>query len=523
MPDQETQKPKGFEQRKTLKDRDSGEEFTTIQKFSRALQGVGAGLQGKEAPFFQQDIERDRLKFQREQFALQTQVAQMQMKKIQHETTIDGLKLMGEVGKLASLETDPAKRQTIYKAYTPIISDMMARAGQNWGPMNLSSAEGVGSLMEIIATSGLDPETMLAAYPMMMNPNERKAYAALLKQDLGKAEEFAKSRSEARLNEVNTKFAGAMRQLTPEQKQQLGITDIHGAIDWFGQTLPPAQRAAHKIALQRTDPKVLDQLAAQIGVIGPGQVQKAGDIKVKAAAELQTPQGQAALEKIAAEIADLQTPKVIPQAAPETGLFVMPKGKSAKPEEFKAAVPKQKAVSPEAAKLVSGLEEQVRALGQVNQALKSGTAEKFVGPLLTGARFTEWAVKNLPKEWVGLVPDELALLDMAEFTIKNIHIQSRTGAAMSETETPRLMAEVPDRSRDKIESYRIKLRQAEVNATRLLARLRVLFSPEGSKFLIDPSLGPQPGNVKPEFYMQYPLPAMPSRAGRGAPISAEPE
>ena len=512
----ETTDSKGFVERRTVQNRDTGEEFTTIQKFARALQGLGAGLQGQTAPFFQQDVERERLKFAKETQDIQRRVSEAQIGRAEAENAIDATKIMGEVGKMASLESDPEKRKKLYSVFSPVISGMMTRGRQNGGEWNLSSAEGVSSLLETIATSGLDPETMLTAYPLMMNPNERKAYASLLKQDLPKAEEFAKSRSEARLNELNSKFATEMRNLSPAALAANKIHTIDDAVDLFVSKLPQAQGAAYKIALQRTDPKVLDQLATQIGVMGPSQVGKAKSIQIEAAAELLTQQGQQKSELAAAQIADLQTPKVIAQAAPETGIFVQAKGKEGGLKEVKPALKAEKTLGPEAARMVTGLEAQVQALNRIDTLLASGTADKFLGPLFTGARFKEWAVKNLPQEWVGMVPDELALLDMAEFTVKNIHVQARTGAAVRETEEPRLFAEVPDRFRDKPEVYRTKLREAVANSNVLLKRMRLLFGPEGTKYLIDPKLGAVPGNVSPLLYTQHPLKL------KRIPVSEEP-
>lgn len=107
----------------------------------------------------------------------------------------------------------------------------------------------------------------------------------------------------------------------------------------------------------------------------------------------------------------------------------------------------------ETARHVSRVESVLASLKGIQKLLMTGSVDRFIGPTLTGARFNEWWAKNIP----GVpVPDELTMLTQAEGMMKNFKVVDITGAAVRESEEPRIYAEIPDRTADKPEAYRLK-------------------------------------------------------------------
>lgn len=138
-------------------------------------------------------------------------------------------------------------------------------------------------------------------------------------------------------------------------------------------------------------------------------------------------------------------------------------------------------LSPEAAKGVSNLGESLARLEQLVALTKTGKADQYMGPKMSRpwSKFKEWAVTSLPSAIVGNVPDTLSDLEQAGAIVKNIQILTRTGAAVRESEEPRLLKEMPDRERDKPEMFKRKLGQSLANARVLVKRYTELVGPDG--------------------------------------------
>ena len=168
-------------------------------------------------------------------------------------------------------------------------------------------------------------------------------------------------------------------------------------------------------------------------------------------------------------------------------------------------------MSPEAAKQVTVLEQSLAKLEQLNALVKTGDVDRYMGP--TSSRpfkaFGEWAVKNLPSAIMGTIPEGLSDLEQASAIVKNIQIYTRTGAAVRETEEPRLLAEVPDKGRDKPEAFKRKLTQSIANARVLIKRYAELTGPDGRL-----KAGADPDAVA----RQFPLPKPLAQIGKTKPL-----
>jgi hypothetical protein len=137
-------------------------------------------------------------------------------------------------------------------------------------------------------------------------------------------------------------------------------------------------------------------------------------------------------------------------------------------------------MTPEAARDIRQQESVSRDLRLLDRIVKTGDVNNYIGPSLTGARAVEWWKKNMPEMLAGgKVPDALAVMDSAESNLKNLRIRDITGAAVRESEEPRILAEVPDRTRDKPEVYRAKLAY-QIQVQRIIEqRTKELLGPDG--------------------------------------------
>jgi len=139
-------------------------------------------------------------------------------------------------------------------------------------------------------------------------------------------------------------------------------------------------------------------------------------------------------------------------------------------------------MSPEAANQLIRAEEKLSALEHISTLMSDKDVDQYLGPALSRkfgwGVFKEYLQKKAPS-FMSKVPDILSDLDQLGAIVGNITIITRTGAAVRETEEPRLKSEIPDRNRDKPEAFRRKLANTLHNARMLVRRYRELVGPDG--------------------------------------------
>jgi len=154
-------------------------------------------------------------------------------------------------------------------------------------------------------------------------------------------------------------------------------------------------------------------------------------------------------------------------------------------------------MAPEAAKQIATTEEIVRTLKRVGAYEKDKTLYPYIGPPLTRpvGGITEAIQTKTP--FGGTLPPRVTDLQQAAGQLANYTIQNITGAAVRETEEPRILKEVPDLKRDKPEVFWQKYHQTLQTNEVLLERKKAMLGPDGRmKANVDPE----------EIAKKYPLP-----------------
>lgn len=412
-------------------------------------------------------------------------------------------------------QADPETRKVMAQVGGDLIKPMLATLGYDLPPTLISAmaeTPGMATKVGTFITSRLGQKRALELQPLVAGMKDPKQIAALVDDEVERG-------VKASLPTVQTRVA----QWVKAVRANAGISKSHGLVDEKGNLLPiPGQMLVDSVDVLFSDPLeraaaarlLTDKNAAGFFAglgIEPGEVQLGGlETFRKKQAEEATEGGQATIANTRArtELTKTQTAtepyKVVPGqggalirlpgvgtpaapgapastgVAPQAGLQVAP-GATVIAQTPAAGLPV------ETAREIATHEQSIADLQQIGRILSTGKADTYIGPTLTGARFKEWATKNLPGWLVGRVPDALALLDFSETQFKNFRIRAITGAAVRESEEPRILAETPDRTRDKPEVYRKKWQQSVANMRVLTDRLKELVGPDGKmKAGVDP-------------------------------------
>lgn len=460
---------------------------SALEKFGRALQGAGFGMLGRPAPFEEEDLQRERMAQQERQFGQTFGLQKEQLARAQTEfqktyalqaarTAMDLLKTMSESG----FKADEASAQ---------------KMGTLLGPVLFQGLQAMGDPK----AGAIDPDLASGLVSKMLS-------GGITWQELGQMHSDLTVEQLQGLTRIHRTKPEAVTSAAKDFRQQnlVGLVaglkeDLPFILPAFRQSHPayadPATRIPFPELLQyarQTFGKRIARFPQQSSILQEAIGELSKDTKFLESHGILSPERAAELTKPEVLGTDFNryAKQLYPKKDPSTltGDEVEAVNAAIKVEkkEIAAAGVAVQPVPAETLQMVTGVEEQLKALTRVGEILTGGTADQFIGPTFTGARIVEWAKKNLPESFVGQVPDELAILDQAEATIRNIHIRARTGAAVRETEEPRLTAEIPDRTRDKPEVYRQKYRQSVKTSQALLERLRALSGPRGREYLANP-------------------------------------
>lgn len=401
-----------------------------------------------------------------------------------------------------------------------------------------ATTPGAATTYGALATSRLGAERAKTIEPMIAAMKDPKAVHDLIQSEFAAAREQAIPDAQRAIAEYSRTIyndkalLGRMGLLDNTTGKILPIPSSAFISGLLGDNNPlngkdPVMKAA--IASVLTDPKFegyLVQNRIQPGPIDLG----AYKILVEGAAKVQTAQGAATLASTQAgtKKTQVETAMAPYKTIPGQGgaLVKVPLDGQPAGTAMQGATPGQQSkvsgnvqvvaetpspgLQDTTAKDIAEGEQQIGALGRIGSILKTGSVDQFIGPLLTGARWNEWATKNLPESLVGKVPNALSALDFAEGQFHNFRIRAITGAAVRETEEPRILVETPDRKRDKPEVYRAKFEQSLENMRVLNARLKELVGPDGRM-----KIGVNPEDVAARHPLPDPLAsAQPKRTGQ---------
>ncbi len=485
------------------------------------LEGFGAGYQGRTPPYVQEEhaqrqfglqqervgLERERVGLERERMGQESTRFKAQMEQVKAQMSLEGVKLIQEIRKLG---LDDAQLQPFVDA----ASKLFSFAAQGGPEADLVTPT---NIKEAMKTPG-HLESYLTNAPYITAKD-----AAVLKPIF--LQDAAKGRAEMEKMAASNRqrlIGDSLSKLDAVRRQQ-GATLV--TFDSAMAALDPLSARAIRDGLQNGEIK--EGTLRAIGIQDPRDVaaaEKAGlTTTAQEGAKAATPLGRAdlAAKEAATAASKAQTARAgiftvpgqggslvqVPGISPTTpGLPSQPGtqgGLTTAPGTNVLAQTPGPGATPEVAKTLSSMEQGLSQLKQVLQTLKTGEADKYLGPGTSRpwAAFKEWAVKNLPSAVTGGVPDTLSDLEQAAAIVKNITIFARTGAAVREAEEPRLLAEVPDKQRDKPEAFKRKLVNSIANAEVLVKRYRELVGPDGRL-----KAGVDPDAVAKKF----PLPSLPN-------------
>ncbi len=154
-------------------------------------------------------------------------------------------------------------------------------------------------------------------------------------------------------------------------------------------------------------------------------------------------------------------------------------------------------MAPAAATDVANMEKTVAALQRMSGYAKDRSLDAYIGPVTTrlGGALTERIQTQTP--FGGSLPPKVVDLQQANAELRNATIRNITGAAVRETEEPRILSEVPDIKTDKPAVFWQKTQQTLQTNQILLERKKAMYGPDGRmKADVDPA----------EIAAKYPLP-----------------
>jgi hypothetical protein len=111
------------------------------------------------------------------------------------------------------------------------------------------------------------------------------------------------------------------------------------------------------------------------------------------------------------------------------------------------------------------------AVNQIGQALKDPiVAQSYIGPY---DQYRDWFQGKAPMEMGGKIPASVVQLDTNLHTLQNYMIRLITGAQMNQSEVPRIMGQLPQRS-NQVDEFRQRMKMSMDNVSLMEDRIRTL-------------------------------------------------
>ena len=418
---------------------------TGLEAFGRALQGFGFGIQGKAAPFEEQDIQKQRLAQQKAEFEQtlglhQAQFEQTkQMNAAQIEQIYSGIGLQNAqllkllqpyMGSLT--KEDRAKFGTIMG---PSLIRGLRSSGALQGPE--ISPEISQKLVASLLEGGVSLDDLEALFPRS-TPQQRNA---ALKTSGGDIKVAMAELQRVGGENVKT-LATQLASLIPMTRQ--AFDTAHPEL--VGKPVPWAQFQAwgkpHLQALVESqypgrgkDP-ILDEALTELGTMSGLLEQsnitspKTSEAQALKAAQEATPGGQATIAREKAQTLQALTPTVTPLQM-GAGYTVTEKGPTQRPQLVQAPELKPTPLSSKERELLTDEQAQLTTLNTLH-ALYS---PNFVGP-------ARGRLGGLGEK-VGTISAHEAEFRAQAAALKNAVIKLITGAQMSEQEATRIIQQIP--------------------------------------------------------------------------------
>lgn len=492
-----------------------GQDLGHMGRIGRILQSFGSGMQGQLAPWQQiQMAEQDRA-LKQQQLAQQQQMQQAQIPHLQAQTLAAGVSLLEPLqGMLANVPEE--KRGAILDAIAPSLASIFQSGAPDPTTKQFADAGFIRSMLE---TAGGGYREFLDAYPFL-DEKQKQALLPLIRAK--NYEKALKTAGELSTQNREAIVLGLGQRLQRTPKPSGGLWTLGDALTAVQAT--PLERAAVQMFLKTEKPDAVNAIFDSLGVVSPLISVKGAEAQATALGQESTPGGKAKIaetkastvlkgqEAIGAGVktvpgqggALITLPGTI--AAGVTGGGVVGTGGTGQPAMAGLQTPPGVGIlaqtpgapmQPQAAADIAKTEEIVRTLKRIGTYEKDKTLYPYIGPISTrpmGA-LTEAIQTKTP--FGGTLPPRVADLQQGAGQLANYTIQNITGAAVRETEEPRILREVPDLKRDKPEIFWQKYHQTLQTNEVLLARKKAMLGPDGR----------QRADVNPDdVAAQYPLP-----------------
>jgi hypothetical protein len=508
-----------------------------LQSIGAGLQGQKPTWMGQEAEEMERRQKAMQIGLQMRQLDQQDTYQQAQMKQMGMQTKLlgaqayeHGAKVLDWLGeRIDDKDLSPEQRAKIIASASPMLSEMFS-AGAAGDPDREALARDPAFIESLLTAGGSKAKNFLAGYPLL-DANGQRVVGSLVKakkydEAIKVAKELSNDAAATTVNGLVPQWQRVVennpRLLEAIQSGKHRVT-LNDALDVVKAT--PEQRAAVDLWMRNQKPEYVDSILGSAGIESPfaeeARRKEFGKARASAQGKESTIGGQtdiaatrATTEKTIVDT-KLAPYKTIPgqggamtyidvggrgPAVPGAGGGI-PVGPVPNTPTTQGATAGQLSTTPgtqlspnvsivartplpgmsvEAAKDIRVQEGVSRDLRLLYRLTEGGGLNSYIGPTLTGARATEWWKKNAPEMLAGgKVPDALAVMDSVEANLKNLKIRDVTGAAVRIDEEPRILAEVPDRTRDKPEVYRAKLAyQIEVQKI-ISQRTKALLGPDG--------------------------------------------
>lgn len=450
--------------------------------------------------------------------AMQEQLAQSQIPHIQSQTQL----LQGQLSDLGFktlqhasifLPFIPADQQQKYiDSVRPMIQQQF-KMGMGQDPAGQQLASNNTFIDSMIRSGAEKGNAFVSSWPFV--PESAKAIVAqTAMSDPSKAMTLAKEFSDENKKNIVLGVGQRIAAMGPSPVTR----NLDQVLTSLGVT--PLMKAAVDSWIQDQKPEAVNAFLAKYNITSPHIQAKFLESQAGAMGTQTTPQGAATLAETKARTIKeglFTTPGpggvtgIIPgslaekQMGGEQPMMQLPSGATVPQGTRILATSPGQPVDQAAAQRLIQVETTNAALQGAKKLVSTGKLDQFMGPWMTGARYNEWSQKNLPEWYAGKVPTALTLLDQAEAMAKNWRIVDRTGAAVRESEEPRILAETPNRFTDKPEVYKAKLNYFADLVDTINRRNHELMGPDGR-----PRVGVNPDEVA----KRYPLPQFGADTGR---------
>lgn len=531
-----------------------GQPTGTPERIGNVLQSIAAGMQGQVAPWEQiQQAQQDRA-LRQQQLAQQQQMQEATLPHLAAQTQL----LQGQVAELGWKTIQHAtmalpfvpedKQQAFLDSIRPVIQQQFKMAAPH-DPAGVAIASDDKFIDAMVRSGQEKAKAFLQGWTFLPEVG-KMSVAQLAMSDPQKAAELAKTLSEQNVETIVSGLGTRIR-----------ATGIEGATPRsYDQAMAmakatPQERAAAQQWLGTAKPDAVDRVFQALNIIPPSIGLKAGEAGAVELAKEGTPGGQAGIaEKRASTVlkgqeavgagvktvpgqggALITLPGTIASGATgggnaatlaDAGRGLREKAAATSDPVLKASLLKAAdaadaarapmaglqvppgvgvlaqtpgaPMAPEAAKQISITEEIVRTLKRIGGYANDKSLNAYIGPPSTRPMGAMTEAVQTKTPFGGSLPPRAVDLQQGMGQLANFTILNITGAAVRETEEPRILKEVPDLKRDKPEVFWQKYHQTLQTNEVLLERKKAMYGPDGRmKAGLDPE----------EIAKKYPLPA----------------